>query len=168
MDKTMWSERIEKFLKSFSVWLSVVAGLGLMGMLAITMANVIGIKLLKYAIPGGIEMVTFLFVVEVAFAMAYVQVLHENIRIELFVMSLPERAQTGLAALASLLGAILFGLLTWRVAKFAYVLQLSGQVSFSERIPYYPFAYALAFCCLPVFLLLLLEFWKSLMKVVHK
>ena len=158
--------RLEKIANASSRWVNWVAGVGLLAMLGLTVADVIGIKLFKWPIPGAIEMVGFLGVLVVAFAIAHTQVLRGHIHVEFLTMRLPKRAQAGIAAFVSLLGLVLFILLAWRSYDFGRVLQLSGEVSMTQRIPFYPFVYAIAFSCISISLVLLAEFLKSLMKAV--
>jgi len=159
-------DRLERFAKSFSKGLNWVAGAGLVGMLGLVVADVIGIKLFKHPVPGAIEIIAFLGVVVTAFAIAYTQVLHRHIQVEFVVMRLPKRVQAIIATFVLLLGLILFVLLAWRSYEFGRVLQVTGEVSMTQGIPFYPFVHAIAFCCIPVCLVLLAEFIRSLMKVV--
>lgn len=161
-------ERLEKFAHSSSHWVNWVAGVGLVAMLGLIVADIIGIKFFKHPIPGAIEMVAFLGVVVTAFAIAFTQVRRGHIQVEFFVMRLPKRAQAGVTALVSLLGIALFGLLAWQSYDFGRTLQVTGTVSMTQRIPFYPFVYAIAFCCLPICLLLVVDFLKSVMKAVKK
>ena len=159
-------ERLEKFTSSLSRWLNWIAGIGLVGMLGLTVADVIGIKLLKNPIPGAIEIVALLGVVVTAFAIAYTYVLRGHIQVEFFVMRLPGRVKTIIASVVTLLGLILFALLAWRSYEYGRVLQTTGEVSMTQGIPFYPFVHGMAFCCIPVCLLLLVEFIKLIMKAV--
>lgn len=161
-------DRLERFTKSLSNWFSWVAGAGLVAMISLIVADIIGIKFFNWPIPGAIEMVGFLGVVVTAFAIAYTQVLRGHIQVEFFVMRLPKRLQASVIALVSLLGVTLFALLAWRSYDFARILQSTGEVSMTQRIPFYPFVDAIAFCCLPVCLVLLAEFLKSITKAVKK
>jgi TRAP-type C4-dicarboxylate transport system permease small subunit len=161
-------DRIEKFTHTLSKWLNWVAGIGLVGMLGLIVADVIGIKVFSNPIPGAIEIVAFLGVVVTAFAIAYTHVLRGHIKVEFFVMRLPARAQAIIASFMFLLGIILFALLTWRSYEYGRVLQTTGEVSMTQGIPFYPFVYALAFCCIPVCLVLLVELIKSVLEAVKK
>ena len=161
-------ERLEKFAHSSSHRVNWVAGVGLVAMLGLIVADIIGIKFFKHPIPGAIEMVAFLGVVVTAFAIAYTQVLRGHIQVEFVVMRLPKHVQAGLTALVSLLGLALFALLAWQSYDFGHTLQVTGEVSMTQRIPFYPFVYAIAFCCLPVCLVLLVEFLRSATKAVRK
>jgi len=160
--------RLERVANSFSHWLNWVAGVGLVAMVSLTVADIIGIKFFKHPIPGAIEMVGFLGVVVTAFAIAYTQVLRGHIQVEFFVMRMPGRVQAAITAFISLLGMALFALLAWRSYDFALVLWSTGEVSMTQRIPFYPFVHAIAFCCLPVCLVLLVGFLKSITRAVKK
>lgn len=161
-------DRVEEFAVSFSRWLNWVAGAGLVAMLALTVGDIIGIKLFNQPIPGGIEFVAFSGVVVIGFAIAYTQVLRGHIRVEFAVMHLPQRAQAIIAAFVWLLSLALFVLLAWQSVKYGLSLQTTGTVSMTQKIPFYPFVYAIAFCCIPVCLLLLVEFVRSVIKAVKK
>lgn len=172
--KSVWGsmsgkiERLERVTNSLSNWLSWVAGAGLVAMIGLIVADIIGIKFFNWPVPGAIEMVGFLGVVVTAFAIAYTQVLRGHIQVEFFVMRLPRRVRASVTAFVSLLGVALFALLAWRSYDFALVLQSTGEVSMTQRIPFYPFVHAIAFCCIPVCLILLTEFLKSVAKAAQK
>jgi TRAP-type C4-dicarboxylate transport system permease small subunit len=166
-------ERLERFIDSFSNWLNWVAGVGLLGILGLTIADIFGIKLAQAGvpffrpIPGGIEVVAFLGVVVTGFAIAYTQVLRGHIRVEFVVMRLPPRAQAAVAAFIWFLSFALFVLLAWQSVEYGLSLQAKGTVSMTQRIPFYPFVHAVAFCCIPVCLALALECYKSVRKAVR-
>lgn len=161
-------DRLDKIAKTFSRWVSWIAGLGVVSMLALTVADIIGIKIFKAPVPGAIEIVAFLGIVITAFSLAYTQSQKAHIQVEFFVMRLPDRIRAGVAAFTSLLGIALFALLCWQSVEYGLSLQASGEVSMTSRIPFYPFVYAIAFCCIPTCLVLLVEFLKSIMRVAAK
>jgi TRAP-type C4-dicarboxylate transport system permease small subunit len=167
-------DHLEKFANSFSNWLNWVAGIGLVGMLSLAVADIIGIKLAQAGaplfrpIPGGIEVVAFLGVVVTGFAIAYTQVLRGHIRVEFVVMHLPQRVRGAIAAFVCLLGLALFVLLGWQSVEYGMSLAAKGTVSMTQRIPFYPFVYAIAFCCIPICLLLVVEFLRLVSKAVKK
>lgn len=157
-----------------------------MAMLALTVADIISINLAKWLnlskwqwlrhigldffgpIPGAIEIVAFLGAVVAAFALSITYILRGHIRVEFFVMQMPQRLQAAINAFVSLIGIGLFGLLAWQSYAYGRVLQTTGEVSMTQKIPFYPFVYAIAFCCLPLCLVLLAEFLQSVMKAVRK
>jgi len=167
-------DRLEKLANYFSSWLNWVAGIGLVGMLGLAVADIIGIKLGQLGVPffrpvpGGIEVVAFLGVVVTGFAIAYTQVLRGHIQVEFVVAHLPRRAQGAIAAFVCLLGLALFVILGWQSVEYGLSLQAVGTVSMTQRIPFYPFVYVIAFCCIPISLLLVIELLRSVMKAVSE
>jgi len=145
-----------------------VGGGCLLAMLALTVADIIGIKFFKSPVPGAIEIVGFLGVTVTAFAIAYTYVLRGHIKVEFFVMQMPARLQAFVNAFVSLIATGFFIVLAWQCYTYGRVLQKTGEVSMTQKIPFYPFVYAIAFCCLPICLLLLVEFLQSVMKAVRK
>ncbi|MDD4873977.1 MAG: TRAP transporter small permease [Dehalococcoidales bacterium] len=161
-------DHLDKWAKLFSKWISWIAGAGVVSMLVLTVSDIIGIKIFNSPVPGSIELVAFLGVVITAFGLAYTQSQHSNIQVEFFVTRLPKRIRAGVNAFILLLCIILFTLLSWQSVKYGLVLQQTGEVSMTSRIPFYPFIYATAFCCVPLCFVLIIEFLKSIMKVVNK
>jgi len=83
-------------------------------------------------------------------------------------MRLPTRVRAYVDSFVHLLGIVLFALLAWRSYEYGRVLQDTGEVSMTQGIPFYPFVYAIALCCIPVCLVLLVELLKSVLKAVKK
>jgi TRAP-type C4-dicarboxylate transport system permease small subunit len=159
---------LDKSTKLVSNWIAWVGAAGVVIMLALTIVDIIGIKIFSTPVPGGIEIVAFLGVVITAFGMAYTQAEHGNIQVEFFVTRLPKRIRAILGVFTSLLGITLFALLAWQSVRYGINLQQSGEVSMTSRIPFYPFVYAIAFCCIPVCFVLIVEMMKNIMKVVNR
>ncbi len=103
-----------------------------------------------------------------AFGIAYTQVQHGHFQVEFFVMRLPARLRAGVSVLVSAMGFALFALLCWQSVEYGVSLINSGEVSMTSRIPFYPFVFAIAFCCIPVCLVLLVEMLKSIMRVMQE
>jgi TRAP-type C4-dicarboxylate transport system permease small subunit len=158
-------QSLEKWVNKLSQWLNWIAGGGLVVMLLLVIADIVGIKIFSSPIPGAIEFVALLGVVVIGFAVAYTQVLHGHIRVDFIVMKFPPRLTAIVDVLMLILGMAFFILLSWRSFDYAHVLQSSGEVSMTQRIPFYPFVYGLGVCFGVTFLVLLVEFIKSLLKV---
>lgn len=157
-------DQLEKLSGCFSRWLNWVAGFGLVAMLALVVIDVIGIKLFSQPVPGAIEIVGFLGIVITGFAIAYTQLLKRHIQVEFMVTHLPRKLQTIIGSLVYILGILLFAVLAWRSFDFGNTLRTTGEVSMTQGMPFYPFAYALAFCCIPVCLVLLTELLRLFVK----
>ncbi len=158
-------KRFERIINSLSKWLNWVAGIGLVLMLLVIVADIIGAKLFRWPVPGAVDIVGLLGVVVIAFAIAQTQVVHGHIEVEFFVMRIPEKARNAIAGIIYSLGMLLFVLLSWQSYDFGRTLQVSGEVSMTLGIPLYPFVYGIAFSCIVVFLVLLLQYLKDILKV---
>lgn len=159
-------ERFERITGLINRNFNWIAGGGLVIMLVLTVADVLAVKLLNTPIPGAIELVSFLSLIVVAFSLAYTQQLKGHIQVEFFVSRLPERLRAAVGVFVCLLAIVLFVLLAWRSIEFGRVLQASGEVSMTQRIPFYPFVYAVAVCCLPMCLQLALQLVGHLRRLV--
>jgi TRAP-type C4-dicarboxylate transport system permease small subunit len=157
-------KRIDKYITNVSKWFYWAAGAGLIAMLVLVIADIFGIKALAAPVPGGIEIVAFLGVVVNGFAIAYVAFLHGHIQVDVIIMKLAPRPRAMIDAIMIFFGILFFIVLTWRTWDYAYTLQLSGQVSMTQRIPLHPFIYALGTCYLITFFVLVMEFIKSVLK----
>jgi TRAP-type C4-dicarboxylate transport system permease small subunit len=155
----------EKYVNKLSLWLNWIAGGGLVLMLALTVGDIVGIKIFSAPIPGAIEFVAFLGVVVIGFAIAFTQSIHGHIRVDFIVLKFPPRLAAVVDVIMLILGMSLFILLAWRSFDYAYILQRSGEVSMTQKLPFYPFVYGMALCFAVTFLVLAVEFIKSVFKV---
>ena len=137
-------------------------------MLLITVADIIGIKILKSPVPGAIEIVGFLGVIITAFALAHTYLKRGHIKVEFIVMRLSSGVQKILSLIASVLSLALFVVIAWQSFEFGRVLQKTGEVSMTQGIPFYPFVYAISFCSLAVCLVLIGEIINLTMKLLRK
>ncbi len=152
----------EKFVSRFSHFLNLIAGVGLVVMALLIVLDIIGNKVFKFPLPGGIEYVGFLGVVVIAFAIAQTQYFHGHIEVEFIVQYLPQKIQRVLAIFVHICLLALWAVLAWRSVDFGIILQSTGEVSMTERIPFYPFVYAIALCCIPMFLVVLIQLLQVL------
>jgi len=150
-----------------SYWFNWIAGGGLVVMMLLTCADVI-MRSSGRPIPGTFEIVGFLGVIVVAFAIAYTQILRGHVAIDYLVARLPRRSQYIVKSITYLLSTGLFALIAWQSYLFAGDLWGSGEVSPTEKIPFFPIVYGLALACLLTSLVLLLEFFKTLAQAVRK
>lgn len=155
-------DNFEKFVNRFSHYLNLIAGVGLVAMALLIVLDIIGNKAFKFPLPGGIEFVGFLGVVVIAFAIAQTQLLRGHIEVEFIVQYFSKRVQRGLAIFVHICLLVLWVVIAWRSVDFGMILQSTGEVSMTERIPFYPFVYAIAFCCVPMFLVVLIQLIKEI------
>jgi TRAP-type C4-dicarboxylate transport system permease small subunit len=136
-------------------------------MMMLTCTDVV-LRLFRQPIPGTYEVIGFLGTVVASFSLAYTSIEKGHIAVEILVDRLPERAQAFFEALSALIGASLFGLLTWQSSLYATDLKLSGEVSLTLEIPTYLFVYGVAAGCGMLTLVLLVELGGSLRKAARR
>lgn len=145
-----------------------IAGIALVVMLLLTVSDVIAVKVFRSPIPGALEYIRFISVVVIAFALGHTQQLKGHIQVEFFVSRMPARLRAAAGIFVSALGISLFALLAWRSYEFARILQLSGEVSMTQNIPFYPFVYGIAICCIPVCFQLIIELVSHVTRLVKR
>jgi TRAP-type C4-dicarboxylate transport system permease small subunit len=161
-------DKLESFVNRFSRYLNWIAGVGLIAMAGLAAADIVANKAFKSPLPGGIEVVGFLGVVVSAFAIAQTQILRGHIEVEFIVEYLPKRVKRILYIFVYICCLILWALIAWRSFDFGLVLQTTGEVSMTERIPFYPFVYGIAFCGIVTFLVLVVQVVREIVGVVKK
>jgi TRAP-type C4-dicarboxylate transport system permease small subunit len=137
-------------------------------MMVITCIDVVGAKVFLWRLFGAIDIVMLSQIVAIAFAVSMALILGRHIQVEFLVARLPRRAQAVINSIVTLLGLGLFIVIVWRLCVLGYSFQTSGEYSATAKIPYYPFAYGIALASIPVCLVFLLEFLKSLTKMVQR
>jgi bacteriorhodopsin len=72
------------------------------------------------------------------------------------------RTRAAISSISSFLSLVLFVLVLWQSYVYGQSLQRAGEIGSTSHLPFYPFAYLIAFCCIPVCLVFLMEVLKSL------
>ncbi len=159
---------LDRYIALLSRILSWIGGAGLAAMLVLIVADVIGIKVFSKPVPGGIEYVSFLAVVTIAFAVSHTQVLRGHVAVDFVIEKFPRRAKLLIDTLMVLFAVCLFALLSFYSFKYAGSLRRSGEVSMTQKIPFYPFVYGMAVCFVATLMVVLMDFVKSIVKVADK
>jgi TRAP-type C4-dicarboxylate transport system permease small subunit len=156
--------KFERFNRRLSDWFEWIGLAGMLLVMAITCIDVVGAKVFKWPLLGALDIVMLSQIVAIAFAASMALILGRHIRVEFLFNLLPRRAQAVINSFVLLLGLGLFSVIIWRLCVLGYSFQTSGEYSATVYIPYYPFAYGIALASIPVCLVFLLEFLKSLTK----
>lgn len=160
-------ERLEKAVGWASQKLDVVAGVALVAMMALVFGNVISRAVWK-PIMGTYEVTAFLAAMTISFALAHCAMNKGHIALTLFVDRLPPRVRAFFDIIVSTLGAGLYFILAWQVAKYAIHMKGIGEVSLTMEIPFYPFIFGVAFGLLMLALVSLVDLLKSLVRVINR
>lgn len=150
-----------------SVWFERIAMVGIVGIIAATIVDVIGAKIFQKPLSAGTEVVYFLQVLAMAGALAFTQIENRHIRLE-FVDSFPRVIKGLFHFLAAILGLALFIILAWKSFEYAQALNRTSEVTATSRIPLYPLAIWIGICCIPMCLVLLKGMVNSIAEVIKK
>jgi TRAP-type C4-dicarboxylate transport system permease small subunit len=161
-------DRYKKFNDRLSIWMEWVGLVAIMLMILITCVDVIGAKIFLRPVFGAIDIVMLAQLIAIAFAACATLLMGRHVQVEFFVMMLPQKLQAIVDAFIQLLGLGLFAVMAWQLFVYAHLLQITGEVSSTARIPLHFFAYAVALSMIPVCLILLRYFLKSIGLVVKK
>jgi TRAP-type C4-dicarboxylate transport system permease small subunit len=161
-------EKFEKFNHQISTWFEWIGLAGMLLMMVITCIDVVGAKIFHWRLFGAIDIVMLSQIVAIAFAASMALILGRHIQVEFIVARLPGHAQAVIDSIVLLLELGLFGLIIWRLCVFGYSFQTSGEMSATADIPYYPFAYSIALASIPVCLVFLVEFLKSIGRIAQR
>ena len=157
-----WLSQTDKFTRSFSRSLESVGVMGILLMFLVNFIDVVGAKLFVWPFPGSVEIISFSQIVAISPAMAFTLILGRHIRVEFIIDRFPKRIRAAISSISSFLSLILFVLLLWQSYLYGQSLQKAGEIGSTSYLPFYPFAYFIAFCSIPVCLAFLVEILKSL------
>jgi TRAP-type C4-dicarboxylate transport system permease small subunit len=154
-----WAIRLCNLGEWVGVW-------GIMVMVVVSCADVLGAKLFMAPVPGSTEIISLVQVVAIVFAVAPTQRHRGHISVEMFVATMSPRVRSLAKAFTSGLGAVLFALLVYESVQLGNEYLEAGEVTATAQIPFYPFAYAFSVALLPVAILLVVDCFQALKKAV--
>lgn len=160
-------QTLEGFTRRWSSRLETLGVLGILLMFLVNLVDVVGAKLFTWPLPGSIEIISFSQIVAIAPTIAFSVILGRHIRVEFIVSRFPSRLRAVIGAVSSFLSLTLFLLLLWQSSLYGLSLQKAGEIGSTSHLPFYPFAYLIAFCSIPVCLAFLVEMLKSLVEAFH-
>jgi len=135
--------------------LKIVGAACLVGMTFLTCADVVG-RLFLHPIFGSVEIVAFMATLSVAMALPYTHKIKGHVGVEILVRLLSDRTQSIIDICTGILSLALFGIVTWRMTKYAHTMHKSGELSMNLELPEYVIIYLTAFC-LFIFTLIILH-----------
>ena len=159
-------QRVRQWAIRLSNWGEWIGVGGVIVMVVVTCADVIGAKLFMAPVPGSTEIIRLFQVAVIVFAVAATQRHKGHISVEMFVATLPPRVRSLSKAFTSCLGAILFALLIYESVRLGNEYLEAGEVTATVQIPFYPFAYAFSVALLPVAVMLVVDCVEALKEAV--
>lgn len=115
------------------------AGVALVGMLALTIADITGRSAFNNPVPGTVEVTALVLVVVVFFGLAHSEDLGDHITVDLIYVRLGDRGRKILDYFADGLSVVVIGLLAFQLYQFALRRLDSGAESPVLQWPVWPF-----------------------------
>jgi len=156
-------ESLDKFSKSLNTILIWIAGVFLVTMILLTCSNIF-LRLVWTPIRGTFELMGFFGAIVTAFALGYTQIKRGHIGIDIVVNQFSEKAQGILNGINYSICMIFFAIAGWQISKWATTLWKTGEVTETLRIIFYPFTYGVAFGCIILALVFLVDLLKVLIQ----
>jgi TRAP-type C4-dicarboxylate transport system permease small subunit len=153
-------DKISRFLNQMLIW---VAGIFLVGMISLTCANIF-LRLVWVPVKGVIELMGFFGAIITAFALGYTQIKKGHISVDVLVNRFSEKTKSILNATNYFICMIFFAVAGWQMVVWASTLRRTGELTETLRMVYYPFTYAVAFGCLVLALVLMVDLLKLIIK----
>jgi TRAP-type C4-dicarboxylate transport system permease small subunit len=152
-----------KVTRWFSRTLNWLAGWSLVGMMCLTCADIL-LRLFRRPIPGTYEIVGFLGAVVAGLAMAQTTLERGHVAVQVLVTRFSPRVQEIIYYLTNMLSLFLFALLAWEGVRYGNDFRVSGQVSLTLRMPFYPVVYGIALSAAVVCLVLIADILQVVTK----
>lgn len=161
--------RLERVANFLNRWLNWVGAGALIAVMLLVCANIIGRAVPQLGpIKGTYDLVGLLGGIMLGFALGYTQLQKRNISVEILVSRLRPRTRAIIDGITLFISFTLFALIAWQHSVYATSIWQVGEVSETLRIPFFPLIYAVAFGCIALCLVLLVDFLKALAEVRKK
>lgn len=147
------------FEKKFSAVTRVfnqLAMISVAGMMFLTSADVI-MRCFYHSIPGTYEIIGLLSALFVSFSLAHTSMERGHIAVDFVFQRLNLRSRRILEGVNALIGATMFGGITWYAILYAEDLRRVGEVSMTLQLPLYLFVYGIALGCAMLSLTLMIS-----------
>lgn len=128
--------------------LVVMAGLGVLTMVAVTCIDVI-LRLpgINRSLFGAYDIVKITGALTLAATLPYTTAVKGHVAIEYFFHKLNRRGRIVVDTIIRLMGMTLFAFLSWRSFIYGLNLYRTGQVSQTLQLPIFWIPYVIGFCC---------------------
>jgi len=128
--------------------LVVLAGLGVLTMMAVTCIDVIlRLPLINRSLLGAYDIVKIIGAMTLAATLPYTTAVKGHVAIEYFFHKLNRRGRIVVDTIIRLMGMALFVFLSWRSYIYGMNLHRIGQVSQTLQLPVFWVPYVIGFCC---------------------
>lgn len=154
---------IERAIRGIATLLAALAGVAVLLMLLQTVTDVAMANLAGRPIPGNLEIISLYHMVVLVFLpLAFVEMRHEHISVDLVVRLLPRPAQRAILVVSYLVSAVFFAVLFYQTLLDALGSWRLGELTMGAiYVTIWPAKFALPAGFLAILLMVLLHAWKA-------
>ncbi len=150
-------------LKFLSKILNIVAGISVTFMMLLTVADVL-LRASGYPIIGTFEIVSLSLALVIGFGIPQVSLDRGHVTMDFILDKLSVKGKKLMNIFTRLLCLILFLIIGYNMFIVGEGFRLSGEVSATIKLPFYPVAYGVGICCLIeclVFIFDIIRIWSN-------
>ncbi|HMB31725.1 MAG TPA: TRAP transporter small permease [Desulfohalobiaceae bacterium] len=151
---------LDKLIKWLNRALLITASFLLLFMIILTCAN-IALRVFWVPISGTFELMGLCGALVTAFSLGYTQIKRGHIAVDVLIKAFPQSAQKVIGIINSILCIAFFSLATWKIFFWSTNICVSGEVTETLRIVYYPFSYGVSLGCAFIALVFLVELIRT-------
>jgi TRAP-type C4-dicarboxylate transport system permease small subunit len=135
----------------------LLGGIALVAMMTIACVNMV-LRLMGAPMSAAFEIVGWLGALTVSLPLGYTQLKKSHIAVDIVSQKFPPGVRKVVVGLSLLLGTGFFFVAAWQVGAYANTLRVSGEVSETLRVAFYPFTYGVSAGCALITFCLVVDF----------
>ncbi len=148
-----------RLIEKLGKLMQVISGIALTFIMLLTVTDVAG-RLVGHPVDGTFELVGLGGAVVIGFALPITSWLRGHIFVDFLYQKAPPAFQRALHVCTRIIVLVMFVFIGWNLIKLGYKLYITGEVTLTRQLPFYPIAYGLGVCCFIQCLVALCEICK--------
>ncbi len=157
----------ERLVHSLSRWCDRIAQAVVVAMMVLVGGNIL-LRIFWKPIIGTYDWTGLIGAMFIALALGNCGVEKSHVRVEFIMARFSPRIQAVVDSITGILSLGFFALAAWQSVVMGNEMWRKGDVSITVQTPFYPFVYTIAFGCALLWLVILVDTIKSLIKVVRR
>ena len=154
---------LHKISGRLSAWMEIVAGIGLIGVMVLIGADIIG-RIFGCPVPGTYEIVSLTGGLIIGFALPATSRVKGHVSADILIGKLSEKPRLFLNVTTRLIGMMVFLLAGYGMVMMGVRLRVSGEVTAVLALPFYYVTYAVGGAFLIQSLILVSEIFETIKK----
>lgn len=134
-----------------------IAGFFLLAMMVLSCGNIF-LRIVWVPIKGAYELLGFFSALSAGLALGQTQLLNSHTAVDIVVSRYPKKIRKLADGISWLISGLFFSIAGWQVCAWANNMRVSGELTETLRIIYYPFTYVLGLGCYVLALALWVQF----------